>query len=344
MNSERVLFESKKGRNKIIEKSNEYVLISPGGQAVFDKNPDVFNAVTSAINEYGDAKWSRNNKCGFRFQDNHSSFICSLSMVVHSALTGRANEEYKGRRIWHRDKNPYNLKMENLIAPSRQSIEIVKVDDCQFIKTSLTTNDGESHISITNFDKELYKIIKSTTWRYSSTAKTLQCSTVNGKQCCLYHLVWTYFNSNIDCSNWRPAVARFLEIAFSKSLSIDHKQCQVKSDRWDNRIENLQLLPKRLNSKKGSCTAKMQNNCFYIPTEYGEAYGKINQNAKTIEINSVSGMDTEERIENLRYFCKTGDFSPVTVFETLDANSRRAKKYITNIKFEEKLYQEVLNK
>lgn len=342
-----ILFRTKNDWNVIVEEEDCYVLRSRQGQAVFDKDKNALRAVINAIQKYGNAKWSKANRSGYRFQDNHRNFICSLAQVLYCAYHRLSRDALLHGSLKYKDGNQFNLRKANLTLPQKQSIKRISILGKQYILLQIETDDYKRHCALVNYDPGLYDLLASMGWQFVKSGQCLYAyisgMSAGKKYAPLYHVVWAYFHyRNVTKDNLSEKITELRLYMRVNELSVDHKKVSPIGGRWDNRIENLQIIPKTLNSSKNSSTVRLHGDQFYIPTTNGEIYGRYDWTNGYIDYCENEGDATVASINQLRQFCKTGEFQETDNHYKVPLDSPKGAE-IQHADFREtKLYLEVL--
>lgn len=341
MEEGKILYRTKNDWNVIVEEDDCYVLRSRQGQAVFDKDKNALRAVINAIQKYGNAKWSKANRSGYRFQDNHRNFICSLAQVLYCAYAGMPIDKLSGRKLKYVDGDPFNLQKNNIVT-KKQSVQCISILGNHFIRLQVYTKDQKCHWAITNGDPGLLDLLSSLSWHFHKGGNCLR-TTVNRKPVKLYYVVWAYFHcGDVTKENLAEKIVELQTYMSENKMSIDHKKASHNNERNDNRLENLQIIPKTLNSSKGNGTSKLHGDQFYIPTENGELYGSFDWDNGYIDFCENEGDATVASIDQLRQFCKTGEFQETDNHYKIPLDSPKGVE-IQQADFREtKLYLEVI--
>lgn len=344
METEQILFRQKSNRGRkseIIECSDHYRLIwerANGSQALvcFDKQDKVLNAVIKALSDFGNPQYSTYGPIFQKFEGRKTIYICSLAQVITAALRGGKRNDYSRRRIKYLDQNPFNLQGNNIFYPEKVFASVVEISGEKFIRLKYKEKTRGTLYSITNYDPALYKIVLSLHWDYYERGQIFKAvNTYRKEQYPFHYLVWVFFRCGATETNWKEKIAELR----ASNATMDHKHsAECGLNKWDNRIENLQLMPRKLNSKKGNCTSKLRANCFFIPTEEGAIYGKYEN--EYIEMCSIEDI-TESNLGNLKTFCSTGNIASELDGLQLKLSSKEAINVLKTDLFEAKLYQEV---
>lgn len=347
MEEGKILFRTKNDWNVIVEEKDCYVLRSRQGQAVFDKDKSALRAVINAIQKYGNAKWSKANRSGYRFQDNHRNFICSLAQVLYCVYHRLSHDALLHGSLKYKDGNQFNLRKANLTLPQKQSIKLISILGKQYILLRIETDGHKRHCAVVNYDPVLYDLLSTIGWQFVKSKQclgaTIRRTAVDKQSITLYHVVWAYFHyRDVTKDNLSEKIKELQMYMRTNELSVDHKKVSPIGGRWDNRIENLQLIPKTLNSSKTDSTSRLHGNLFYIPTTNGEIYGHYDWTNGYINFCENESDATVASIDQLRRFCKAGEFQETDNHYKVPLNSPKGVE-IQQADFREtKLYSEVL--
>ena len=340
-NEEKIIFRTKNDRNVIVEEEDCYILRAPKGEAVFDKKKIVLKAVLSAIERYGNAVYTKKKGFYFFVPGKNRKYVCSLGQIIYCANNGLSLSVLSGRLLKYMDGNPFNLRKRNVVMPHKQSVSLISICEKQYILVQTETENKKCCCAVVNADPDLFNLLSSLSWHYHKRDGCLR-TTVGGKHLRFHHVVWAYFNyENISKSNLVEKVLELRTYLHINGLSVDHKKSSIIS-RWDNRIENLRLLPNKLNGVKGDRTSKLHGDQFYIPTTSGEIYGRYDWAGGYIDLCENECDATVASIDQLRRFCKAGEFQETDNHYKIPLNSPKGVE-IQQADFREtKLYSEVL--
>lgn len=337
---------------QVIEHDDCYELQAQGRggsweSAWFDKDKRVLDVVTAAIKRYGKPNyWSH----GFVFVEQRHGFWkhqCMLTKVVYAAYHQLELDALAGASIRCLDENHCNLRCDNLTlfcVSSGTNTTQRRITLCgkDYILLESTNANGKSGFAVTNYSPELFQILSECRWRCHDEDRVPRVDFGGGEQYRLPLLVWSYFNCGLTATDWREQYEKIRQNYWKKDITIDHKQdSSAQCRKWDNRIENLQAIPRSLNSSKRNCTKNIPDGCFYIPTTEGAICSRIDTSAHTMDVYRMTNDPTMEEIQQLRHFCKTGELSEETNYATIDLSDAEAIEITLAAYAESKLYQEV---
>lgn len=242
---------------------------------------------------------------------------------------------FKGKRFFYKDRDLRNLHTNN-IRCSGCAVDTFTESGQQYIIIVCVKN-GMRHFAVTNYNPDLYTIIKSRNWYYDSGSQELT-STHNIK---LKHIVWAYFRKGATVENI-DEILKLMKTEFNPDnyiipqgnmLVIDHKISEA--EKWDNRIENLQTITFSMNSRKLDCTSRIKDGCFYVPIDGGELYGVYDDD--TLSVYHRTGDFDADELEKLKIFCKTGELPYNRI--VLNRESTQAKDIMTSCELRTKLHK-----
>ncbi|MPM01430.1 hypothetical protein SDC9_47670 [bioreactor metagenome] len=343
---ETLVFDNENKRHikcHIFDCEDHYELRTAGNTARFSKNNRALNAVIDCIKLYGNPQSSPQSKMGFAFRKKKKpsrtyEHVIHLSHVLFATYTRKPTAYYLGRRLCYIDGDENNLTKENIRLAVDYKTSIIEIDRQEY---TVVTSGGM--LSITNYSENLHQIIENMAWQYDKKSRAMKNKPFGKRGCYLHQLIWAYHNRDgVNADNWRDIV---FQTCSAMGGSIDHKKTWGPHlPRWDNRIENLQLIPKRLNSLKSNCTKSLPTSCFYLPTTGGEIYGRYDYMNSTISVYHHTGDATADGIAALKQFCKTGKFSEELNIKTYKINTQEGLALLLAELHENKLYQEVFDK
>lgn len=289
----------------IRDMGDEYRIDSPGTYALFDKTDQMLKGVIAAVEKYG---------CLISGQGNSPIFCCChadgkettlpLVQIIAGIHKDLPYTTFKGKRFRYHDNNRQNLHTNNIFCSGYAA----DVFDC-FGKPYIivvSSDNGKRRFAITNYSAELLRIINNRQWYYN--AGTGELTTVKNVK--LKHVVWAHFKKGANLDNMDSVLLKLREefnptnssIPTRNMLVIDHKS--AGQEKWDTRIENLQILTHSQNAQKNDCTSRLKGNAFYLPTYSGEVYGLYNEEA--ISYYRRLGDVNENELEKLKAFCRNG--------------------------------------
>lgn len=317
----RVIYEKENQMHyvcRIRELDDCYELAASRGRAKFSKDDKALAAVISHVEQYGIPQIAPTVKMGFVFrrkirQTRRWQHVVSLAKVVYAAYEGKDPASYKGRRLQYLDGDENNLMRDNLALYEKISVDVTRIADRPYIRLKC-----QNHAAIADYDKELYEIVRNLHWQFDKEGCVFRHARYKDSPVYFHQLIWAYWMGKVRGTAWPES----LETSTIAGWSIDHKKSgPVKNARWDNRMLNLQMIPAGCNSKKGSCTRQMQPNTFYLPTAHGALYGRYQIETGEIEVCASDVNTTSDSVADLRYFCKTGDFTDNATYHSYGPQS-----------------------
>lgn len=270
-------------------------------------------AVIDTIEEFGHFIYNKSNDS---FVVNHDSQSIYLKSLIYAAGHNRHARKIKGY-ICTKDGQSGHLFLDNLALDETSLIPC----ETNYGKYIILFNQAKGAITYTNYDKGFYDILSKIKFNYRDDKRWFTCC--KNPKVRFQDFVWVYYHtSNVNWDNVFDKIEEFKKSCCAGKeqinyITIDHKD----ANRFNNCIENLQLLPHYLNSKKSNCTRKLQRNCFYKPLIGAEILGKTKPIAPLFEtLNNSIGIKAfdydlcriedkdkgEAEIIELVNFCKTG--------------------------------------
>jgi len=310
----------------IRDMGNEYRIDSMGAYATFDKTEKMLNGIIHAVNKYGTLISGEYNAPHFHALINGRKTYLPLVQIVAGIHNNVPHSTFKGKRFFYRDHNHRNLHTNNIWC-SGCAVDMFTELGQQYI-IIVCVKRGKRHFAITNYSPELFTIINTRNWYYDSGSQEI--TAMNNKK--LKHFVWAFHkkgatNNNIDDILNRMS-KEFNPDNFpspkGSMLVIDHKVAE--DEKWDNRIENLQVITFSLNVQKLDCTSRIKDGCFYVPIDDGEVYGKYAN--KTLSVYYRNSEFTSNELDKLKKFCKNGELPSGCII--LDRDSTQAMEIMQN--------------
>lgn len=288
----------------IRDMGNEYRIDSPCTHAVFDKTDMMLYGVIDAVEKYGNLTPHQKSAPMFSKGSDEKRTHLSLVQIIAAIARGVSPEYFKGKRFRYRDGNHNNLHTDNIWC-SGHALSVFTFKDKRYI-VLIYVCDNEKHFAITNYTPQQFSILNSANWYYDKNAQEITLR----NNCKLKHIVWAHFRKGATTENIDTILEKMKkELNFDGSpkanknmLVIDHKIAEA--EKWDTRIENLQIITHAQNGIKNDCTSRIGQSCFYFPTDDGETYGRF-EDDKIVYFHR-NGEFSDDTLTMLRHFYKTG--------------------------------------
>ncbi|MEG0339007.1 MAG: hypothetical protein RR573_03725 [Oscillospiraceae bacterium] len=304
MKLKKEIYESYNGKNVIYEADEAYVLMTADKLAWFDKDTKILDTIIDCIEMYGNFTYNIANK---NFMCNHDSQTIYLKNIIFSIGRNLIMQNIKGY-ICSVDGDPSNCYLYNLKLDQTLVAATYGNDNKKYI---FLMNEAKNAIAYTNYDEGLLNILNKFSFAYDEKKHNFYCC--KNAKCSLQYFVWVYFRlPDVTADNILDKIIELKKYfhTHSDSITIDHKLSD--HDKTDNRIENLQLLPNSLNSKKYTHTQHLQPNCKYFAYDGSEGWfkRKITEPFGLLDYEIYGLKDAnkgKEDIADLVKFCKTGE-------------------------------------
>lgn len=336
---------------EIISLDDEYMLRVEGRKnsgkvyfAYFDKNERALEAVKECLQQYSGLEMRPNGLLFVKYENCALTKFRYLSQVLYGAYNPLTKPE-DIKKVYYLNGDHTNLRSWNLRMHESTKVEIVDLCGCEYIKISYTTKKGESWFAITDYDHDLFEILRSDYLSYMKNKGMFFLGKWQTQRFQLSQVVVAHKLYESTVRDWKEKTMKFRnDIHKDVELSVDHKKANsTHFGKWDNRYKNLQVITATLNASKGSWTKKLPANCFYIPTETGALYGRHNDAAGVTEVREMTNDPTAAEIDDLRHFCRTGTWNEGEQYNSYALGSKESMDVIIQELSETKFYMEVLN-
>lgn len=324
----------------IYECTDRYELHVDNIVAAFDKSEKSLAAIVNAFRDYGAPVSFRKRNIGFGFRKTDKQYrlecVIPMSHILLSSYNNTPLTSYRGKRVSYVDGDAFNLRQSNLSLTQTILVDIVSLYGKKY--TRIKCKENTSAVAITNYDETLHGLISSLSWHYWRKDKVFRTTASNNKKRFLHQLVWVYYKYGATESDW----AKKIDDMYNNNVGfvIDHKKCWNQVGKFDNRIENLQLIPQSNNFLKSNVTAKMNGDMFYIPTCNGAVYGKFTDGQSSVTYCRLCGDLEKEDIKNIWAFYRTGKFSNGVDHKELARDDSEMLDIVLSNIHETKLYME----
>ena len=230
-----------------------------GAVLKFDLNENVISALINSMNAHGNYHYVK-SKQEFLLHRNDSTKVYSAKHLIFAELNNIPIEIAKHYYVTTINGDKLDCTAGNL--KGHPPFEVKQSD------THILILNGTAEPQKISYYPELFDIISSLKWHRKN--KNYLSTEIKGADVRLSHLCYVFYHTKgCDIGNYETHVFKFKERIERENLTVDHKL-----NRNDNTVENLELLPRPLNSKKFNHAENMQPHQFYKPLKNGECAGR----------------------------------------------------------------------